>query len=82
MPMQTENVNSVRRVCLRFSNLVAFTLDGHLLVESASGDYDAVLTCLDIPYLPQGWVPFNLEYAVPPNGMVSSSPHLISVLPR
>jgi len=61
------------RVSLRYSNLVKLRLGSTVLIESNTGGYDAVLTCLDIPYLRQGFVPFNLEYASPPTATVSSS---------
>jgi hypothetical protein len=54
------------RVCLRYSNLVKLTLDNKVLIQSNTGTFDAVLTCIDLPYLRQGFLPFSLEYAAPP----------------
>lgn len=51
------------------------TLDHKVLIQSTTGNYDAVLTCLDIPDLRHGFVPFSLEYASPPNAVVRPLPH-------
>lgn len=74
--LQYEYAYLFARVCLRFSNLVKLYLNGKLLIESTTGDYDAVLTCLDVPYLPQGLIPFTVEFSSPPNAVVSPFPHL------
>ena len=67
------NPKSACRVCLRFSNLVKLYLNNKLLIQSTTGDYDAVLTCLDIPDLPQGFLPFSIEFASPPNAVVRAT---------